>query len=85
MRLSMTLLLLGAISFCHNTHAALHQSNERINFQYRAIGKAAWERIYVVSLIYPNVSHTVKSGEILTRMQKSTSRSLSRRNHTELQ
>lgn len=45
-------------------------STERINFQHRAIGKAAWEQIYVVSLIYPHVPHTVQSGEILTRMQQ---------------
>ena len=50
--------------------AAITVSTEPIPLKYRAEGREAWSRIYVISLIYPKVGYTVKSAELLSKLQK---------------
>ena len=58
------LLLAGAFA------PAATVSLEPIPFKPRAEAYEAWSRFYVVSLIYLKVDYTVKSAELLSRLQK---------------
>ena len=40
-----------------------------IKFNYRAMGSAAWEKTYVISVIYPQVPYSVRAGAILTSLK----------------
>ena len=40
-----------------------------IKFNYRAMGSAAWEITYVISVIYPQVPYSVRAGAILTSLK----------------
>ena len=40
-----------------------------IKFNYRAIGSSAWEKIFVISVIYPQVDYSVRAGAILTSLK----------------
>lgn len=44
-------------------------SSRDIKFNYRATGSAAWEKTYVISVIYPQVPYSVRAGAILTSLK----------------
>ena len=39
-----------------------------IKFNYRATGKDAWEKIYVINVVYPQLSYSVRSLETLNKL-----------------
>ncbi len=41
-----------------------------IRFDYRATGNAAWEKLHVIAVIYPQMPFSVQAGAILTELQK---------------
>lgn len=41
-----------------------------IKFNYRATGKDAWKKIYVINVVYPQLSYSVKSMEASNKLQK---------------
>ncbi len=64
----LTLFLLTGITA---TFAAPHIGRTRdIKFNYRARGSAAWEKTFVVSVIYPQAPFSVQAGAILTTLKK---------------
>lgn len=62
--------IIGMLLLFPASSPALTVSTEPIPFNAKAEGREAWSRIYAVSLIYLNVDYTVKSAELLSKLQK---------------
>ena len=45
-------------------------STSDIKFNYRATGSAAWEKIYVIAVIYPQMPFSVRTGELLSDLKQ---------------
>lgn len=41
-----------------------------IKFNYRATGSSAWEKIYVIAVIYPQMPFSVRTGELLSDLKQ---------------
>ena len=41
-----------------------------IKFNYRATGSAAWEKVYVIAVIYPQMPFSVRTGELLSDLKQ---------------
>lgn len=64
----LTLLLLSGITAAFA--AARIGRTSDIKFDYRATGSSAWAKIYVITVIYPQMPFSVRAGEILTDLAR---------------
>lgn len=68
-RLGLTGLLLTA-AFMLYSQVLVMDSTDNIKFDSTLQGRAAWEKIYVLNVIYPQLPYSVRSGEILSSLSK---------------
>ena len=48
----------------------LHGKTSDIKFNYRATGSAAWEKLYVIAVIYPQMPFSVRTGELMSDLKQ---------------
>ncbi len=70
MRKSWLLLGMSCLSIVLPAAPVVHEGAAPLQIDTRATGADAWKNIYVISIIYPQLAFSVKSGEMLANLQK---------------